>query len=121
MGIEVHLRRGRGTPCASPYRHRRLRPPAPPLTDLGVANVYRPVRKLLRLRLADASTADPSNFSRAAPTVWQDGLVGLKLTAAVTALGLAVAGGGSSASRSAPDASGAPASDQTTLFRASNL
>jgi ribosomal protein S11 len=45
----------------------------------------------------------------------------MKLTAAVTALGLAVAGCGSSSSSSAPDVSGAPASDQTTLFRASNL
>jgi hypothetical protein len=47
--------------------------------------------------------------------------VGLKLSAAVTALGLAVAGCGGSSSSSAPDVSGAPASDQTTLFRASNL
>jgi ribosomal protein S11 len=45
----------------------------------------------------------------------------MKLTATVTALGLAVAGCGSSSSSSAPDVSGAPASDQTTLFRASNL
>ena len=44
----------------------------------------------------------------------------LKLTAALAALGLAVAGCGSSSS-STPDVSGAPASDQATLFRASNL
>jgi hypothetical protein len=46
--------------------------------------------------------------------------VSLKLTAAATALALVVAGCGSSSS-STPDVSGAPASDQTTLFRASNL
>lgn len=45
----------------------------------------------------------------------------LKMSAVVAAVGLTVAGCGSSSSSSAPDVSGGTASDQATLFRAANM
>src|SRR5205807_1787935 len=45
----------------------------------------------------------------------------LKMSAVVAAVGLTVAGCGSSSSSSAPDVSGGTASDKATLFRSANM